>query len=724
MKFISFWRYAWLLSALHLPLCGAAATLDGAVAPMFSPSDHSLVVSIMGPSGIQLSMQSSNGQHQTLTNKGVLDGNRSVGGFLVRDVATSDTAREIQLPIQIDGNQANQEGDLPELALHFQANYEAFGEGFRVSGVLEDRNGKDRAISLYYVLGSDPAPTTWFEDVRHSRPIPQSGEMAPSAKTPAGATGTFSSFPLCAFGNDQNGTAIGVPMNQPAIYRMGYNADSKVTYLVFDFGLSKISKKPSRAEFSFILFPFDAQIGYRSALQNYYKSYPEQFSRRTKAEGIWLYADPLKIKDPKDFGFMFHEFNDRGTTYTQQLLKWDDAAGIMSFRYHEPMSLYVNIPNGTARNYETMMEALRKRQQARGPAQLAALAQDSCGVRNEDQTFWHDFADLPWVHGARLIQSPDPGLPNTPDRPNRAHLNYDPADAKGYYKNTGKQFEPQEGMDGDYHDSLSLFANRLDFAKEHLAESDYPLTFSHKTRTPCLVLDWAITEYCKWVAEDLHSKGKLTFANGQPGTFLFMCPYLDVMGREVKWHKGKNGELLPDDDRVMNFRRAVCATRPFLMALNDDYTQPEAIERYFKTALFYGFYPSMFVNFKGRNGKAEYYFSIPEYVNRDRPLFIKYIPLIRQVAMAGWQPLTGATCSSPDVWLERFGPLDPEKDIYLTVMNSADLPNEFTINLQDDVFASRSITEVISQKQVEAKASQLKLQLSAHEVAVLKFARP
>jgi hypothetical protein len=48
--------------------------------------------------------------------------------------------------------------------------------------------------------------------------------------------------------------------------------------------------------------------------------------------------------------------------------------------------------------------------------------------------------------------------------------------------------------------------------------------------------------------------------------------------------------------------------------------------------------------------------------------FKKYIPLLRHVTAAGWQPLTYASCDNPKILVERFGP-EADGTVFLTLLN-------------------------------------------------------
>jgi len=68
------------------------------------------------------------------------------------------------------------------------------------------------------------------------------------------------------------------------------------------------------------------------------------------------------------------------------------------------------------------------------------------------------------------------------------------------------------------------------------------------------------------------------------------------------------------------------------------------------------------------NAAENPYWQNPKWYNRDRPLFKKYLPLIRLAAEAGWQPVPHAECDNAGIWVERFGP-DARGTVYLTLFN-------------------------------------------------------
>jgi len=87
--------------------------------------------------------------------------------------------------------------------------------------------------------------------------------------------------------------------------------------------------------------------------------------------------------------------------------------------------------------------------------------------------------------------------------------------------------------------------------------------------------------------------------------------------------------------------------------MNTDFARmtPPMVEQYFQTALFYSIYPSFF----SADAATRTYWSDPALYERDRPLFRRYIPWIRALARAGWEPITGARVAEGRVLVERYG---------------------------------------------------------------------
>jgi hypothetical protein len=174
----------------------------------------------------------------------------------------------------------------------------------------------------------------------------------------------------------------------------------------------------------------------------------------------------------------------------------------------------------------------------------------------------------------------------------------------------------------------------------------------------------------------VHGLGKLMFANGVPYRFAYLCPWLDVLGTETDWLQ--SGRYHPASLTTMDLWRTLSGAKPYLLLMNTDYDRftSELVEKYFQRALFYGMWPGFF----SHNAAENPYWENPRWYERDRPLFLKFIPLIRDTAEAGWQPLVRASSDNPDLLVERFGPR-PDGTVFLTLFNDSSEEQGGTIRL-------------------------------------------
>jgi hypothetical protein len=268
-------------------------------------------------------------------------------------------------------------------------------------------------------------------------------------------------------------------------------------------------------------------------------------------------------------------------------------------------------------------------------------------------------------------------------------------------------------QDGEYLDSLEAYVTADEnYRREHFHYVNIPLTFSTSSRKPVIHKAMSVYEFSKWLARDIHKMGKLMFANSVPHRFAFLCPFFDVMGTEMNWI-GSDGSWRPASDSWMNFKRAMCYQKPYLFLMNTRYENfpTELVEKYFQRSLFYGMYPSMF----SHNASQDPYWRAPEFYNRDRHLFKRYIPMIKKIAEAGWEPLTHAVINNSAVYVERFGP-DAEGNIYFTFMNDSPEIQEAQITIMSKelrLAVPGTVEDMISGESVETseRGGQLRVKL-------------
>ena len=193
----------------------------------------------------------------------------------------------------------------------------------------------------------------------------------------------------------------------------------------------------------------------------------------------------------------------------------------------------------------------------------------------------------------------------------------------------------------------------MNYRRDHFRTASVPLVFDREGR-PCQLMIFNTWTFERDIAAQMHARGKLLFANAVLWQFSFPAPLLDVLGTEVNWLR--QGAYQPDSDAVMNFRRALCRQKPYCLLMNTDYA---ASRRRWWSAISSAASstasgPASLI--EEAASKDPYWASAKKWYERDRPLFKKYIPLLRRVTAAGWQPLTHAACDNPRILIERFRP--------------------------------------------------------------------
>lgn len=215
-------------------------------------------------------------------------------------------------------------------------------------------------------------------------------------------------------------------------------------------------------------------------------------------------------------------------------------------------------------------------------------------------------------------------------------------------------------LGGVYLDTMECYTNNLNYRREHWKFAEEPLTFD-SARKPALHQVFSHVAFARRAAEWARTRGKVVFANCAPAT-CFGAPYCDAMGGEEFW--APDGKWTPKSDREFNFVRFMAGAKSWSILQYSDLTDDQ-IARYLNRCLFYGVYPSWI-----------YKWNDPTFVARIRPLYARLTPVLIEINTAGWRPLTLASSSNPNVWLERFGDGDTA---YLTVFNPTSQPQSATI---------------------------------------------
>ena len=590
------------------------------------------------------------------------------------------------------------------LGLSVDARFAYDGGDVAVRGRVTDTTGADRAISLFFAVPVDGADLVWHDDIRRARRIRGAKLFEKTAPATCGS-GAMSVYPVgTVSGTDADGApfclSIALDPTQPGQFRIGYDAARRELAIRYDFALVPDTVAfPSSADFAFRIFRSDPAWGFRGAWAKFMEIFPAQFAVRARRQGIWMPFTPVeKVKGFADFGFRFHEMHGTGNDF-------DSANGIDAYNYTEPFTWWMNMPKGMERTYENaaaMAERLADDDSADPLQHAHALALRASGMKTADGKYFVQFFDLPWCDGACWILNPNPAQPG---EVNGATVNWSP-----------KRLAERHGFDsqlaGEYIDSVEGYTTpELNFDRAAFRHETLPLTFDAKTNRPGIFKGVSVFEFTRKVAADMHALNKSLFGNGVPYRFSWLLANFDIMGTETVW-LGKDDSYAPEKDEQMAVWRTLSGQKPYLLLQNTDFHKfgHAMVERYMQRVLFYGLQPSMF----SVDAASNPYWENPDLYDRDRDLFKKYVPLVREVAEAGWDPVTLARSSNRNVFIERFARR------YLTLCNDTAKPQKTRVTV--DFPVRRQAVERISDTSLAVSAKGVfTIELQPQSTALVDF---
>ncbi|MBK6432392.1 hypothetical protein [Candidatus Amarolinea dominans] len=656
------WEYTgsvWFDDLTLQTLPGELAVFDDVlVAAPPTPPDLSgqPLLNLSTGDGLDLSLTQAGGAVAALTLDGaplVPTGRAYTGGFFVRDVANGSDFVHFGGAVSQAGGALQQTASLPALGLTLTATLTVQNGHLDISGDLGDTSGLDRAVTLYFALPFDASGWTWGDSLRSGRPIAGAAEFR-NTTSDGWSDGPVSRTPWSAVtapGSSAAGLSLAFPLDAPRQVRLVQGPVTRQFYLAFDLGLSSAaSLNPSRASFRFLIYRHSVSAGVngmRAAAQRYYDALPALFTRRTPpgGEGIWVaFSDLDAIPNLQDFHIVYHEGD-----LTQ--VPFDDGAGVSTLRYvSEPWSYWMAIsdPNVNNTDYNQVLAYLQNQYvNGSGWEQQMAEATLSAGSFDEAGRYRYEATAAPWCNNggncAVFTVNPDPEVSVAPYTRNKAQMDWN-SSVWGAYSTV-------PGLDGEYIDSFLSQAPVYNFRREHFAAAAEPLTFDPASHALAIPEVFSVYEFARWLSQDVHARGKLMMANAMFLGLPWGGDLFDFNGSEVNWYE--SGQFTPPSDDRLLYLRTLSYQKPYgtLMNMNFNQLTYNRVETYFQISLFYGIFPSMF----SADASGNRYWDQPALYNRDRPLFIKYIPLIQAISQAGWQPLTSAQSSSASVYLERYG---------------------------------------------------------------------
>ena len=595
------------------------------------------------------------------------------------------------------------------------------GDYVEINGALESFSKENKCITLRVVLPYGGKEWEWYrgldssvlmnsgsvyEDTKEiSTILPPDGAFNGGTLSDGGygdpvGLGNMSFYPLCAINIDNLGMGLGVDMSIPIVYRLS-GEKNKGLIAEFDLATSPLTEKfPNRAFFKLVEFNFNSNWGMRAALKKYYEIYPESFKKRVVTEGVWLPFTPLRsIKNWEDFGFAYHETSwgaqDKMNGQTLPNINSDKGTGVFSFQYTEPWDIQLPILKKDI-PYDLIVSDEMIPNKHRHYIKSSAT-EDKNGLLQARRL------KTPWFSSGWAVS---------------ITTNSDP-DISGFNRNDyvyKDEIFPALALnvDGVYFDSMEWnWHHDLNYREEHFKFTDFPLVFSKDVARPAI---WNFTsefEFMKKVADEMHSQGKLVMGNGH-GWNPFAATNLDLFGAELSWYSTD-----AHNTEALDFKRAISFQKPIVFLLNEglnDIAFTEApftgYEIYFEKLLSYGFFPSFF----SVDASNDPYWKDANKIENGRPFFKKYIPIIRKISEAGWEPVTNAFCTIETVRIERFG------ERFFTIRNNGEEAIECIVSLDLEklkIPKKFSIKEIVGEQNIKVEKNKLFISIPAQRTKVI-----
>ncbi len=619
---------------------------------------------------------------------------RAPAGFAVTDVRTGRTHAPAMRPA---GPHAWQ-GEAGDVRCRLR--YSAGERAIRVDLDVEDTTGRGRALVAAFSLPFAAAGWTWWEGLRTSYTIAPGGEyFVRTSKSRFGADGALSIYPLGALCSREAGLCLAVPPDAPRNFVIKWDAERGMTIRFFLGTSPDTPKFPNRASASFILYACDPKWGFRDALQRYYDLFPAYFERRAKKSGAWLCGHRARQYDTPEaiaaLGRRPSELFGYRLVFGKLLetLPEDLEAGLVSIPFNIALAkLRYRGPAPCTR--QDARRLLDRVGQPGFEGRFQGYWKGPASVRNSALL---DPQGLPVV--MNLAKQPD----DTPaDRRIEYLVNVDPdlfADRTPRPDTAGQRcmgaalraVEVAPRIGGIYFDYLSSLAPYANFRREHWPYADIPLTFLAGGQVVqhnrfCLIgYLRELNARCR--DRESPMRGKLVWCNGAKyfqGGVAFMAMLVDVVGFEwpLRWQQA--------DWIQFEFARVVAAQKPVLHTCNAKYDPAVDMERvvapWYSRMAFYGIPPSVRAVWADAKLLAQH-----------RDLILHCTAAAVALQRAGWQPITLARSSAPDVWVERFGP-GADGGVYLSLFNAADAVREVRLTVDPKLCGAQPVFAVMGRQ--------------------------
>lgn len=267
-------------------------------------------------------------------------------------------------------------------------------------------------------------------------------------------------------------------------------------------------------------------------------------------------------------------------------------------------------------------------------------------------------------------------------------------------------------LDGAYIDSVSAWATReMDFRREHFPAARHNFSFDPQSRRVVAPGRYYTYDFLAELGRALRPLGGNVFTNihNTMDTFL-LYTVSDVPGIESS---------ITSHERFSYIRSASFQKPAVLLNFLNlhGFDRREKHDYHWRMAVLYGLYPSI-----GRRCDEAY--------ELYGDLYRRFMPSLKRISAAGWQPITHARAQPEGPALERFG-RDPQAGLFITALNEA--PGEYdgelvldagALGISDGMVAADITTGWILPVSVENGLARVDMPIRPNDVAVWQIGSP
>lgn len=562
---------------------------------------------------------------------------QAVGTVEVRDadITLHSGATRLETRNELTATDGGARQVLTANGLTLTADYRPGPAGIRVVGELATAGEAPRAFTIRYRVPLDGAGWSWWLDLDRSAPITEETNRLYANWQHLGGGHLISPYPLGCLTRaaPAQGLALATPQGQAILTRFAFRQEEGLT-VGFDLGLAPALGHRS-ARFEFTIYPVDATWGMRSALARYYDLHADLFAAREVPSGAWFTGlNPAAVPEPARFGLMFDEQADSH-------LRWS--------RGHDLVALTGLMPWGQWRREgeRSMVTAGRMFP----PEPVGADAPPPEGLLHGP-----DGEVLTWIaeDGTRFYPwSTDPDL--IPEGP------VGQVNARLVSQLRGADERPLDGVQLDGLGAAWAGWQREDYTPRHLEVADLPLSFSYTTRQPVVYTGIGQVEYLRDLSERLRSRDQVVLGTlNEQARLPYLFPWLDAIGGDEQVPSASYLMWL----RAMAYHKPVTFLSPLLL---DPRILLDERRDLWQEALLYGAWPGTAGWLSRRN------------IDLHAALFDAYVPVLRELNAAGWEPIPYAYVNDVALRLERFG---SGSDLYLVLRNPTNLDRSVVLTIE------------------------------------------